>query len=284
MYRADNEPVTFARDVDAIMVPAGLNVKLRQGQQGFITQALGGSFTVYVEGNLFRIAGKDADAIGKEMADVPHLPPNASDEDVRELAWQQMKTCYDPEIPINIVDLGLVYSCAVRSEPDGRVIDITMTLTAPGCGMGEVLVEDVRDKVEIIPTVKRADVRAGVRPAVEPVDDVRGRAAADGDDVSWVAVGPAAGIPPGDYAAVEVDGNFVAVFNIEGEFFAIDDVCTHDGGGLTGGALEDHQVICPRHGARFCLRTGAALTPPAYEPVRSYPTRVVDGIVEVQGE
>ena len=158
MQRSDNEPVTFTRDVEAIIVPAGMNVTLRQGQQGFITQALGGSFTVYVEGNLFRIAGKDADALGKEAADVPHLPPNASDEDVRELAWQQMKTCYDPEIPINVVDLGLVYSCDVLHEDEGRVVSITMTLTAPGCGMGDVLVADVREKVEIIPTVKRADV------------------------------------------------------------------------------------------------------------------------------
>jgi probable FeS assembly SUF system protein SufT len=140
-------------------VPAGLNVKLRAGQQGFITQALGGSFTVYVEGNLFRIAGKDGDALGKEPIEAPELPPNATDEDVRDVVWQQMKTCYDPEIPINIVDLGLVYSCVVHTEGDGdRVIDVKMTLTAPGCGMGEVLVQDVRDKVEIIPTVKRADV------------------------------------------------------------------------------------------------------------------------------
>jgi len=102
--------------------------------------------------------------------------------------------------------------------------------------------------------------------------------------VSWIPVAPAEAIPPGDYATVEVDGVFVAVFNVDGEYFAIDDVCTHDGGGLAGGALEDHQVICPRHGARFCLRTGAALTPPAYEPVRSYATRVVDGRVEVQGQ
>jgi probable FeS assembly SUF system protein SufT len=159
VYRSDNEPVTLTRDVDAIIVPAGMNVKLREGQQGFITQALGGSFTVYVEGNLFRIAGQDADALGKEAADVPQLPPNASDEDVRELAWQQMKTCYDPEIPINVVDLGLVYSCDVRTDENGdRVVDVKMTLTAPGCGMGEVLVQDVRDKVEIIPTVKHADV------------------------------------------------------------------------------------------------------------------------------
>jgi probable FeS assembly SUF system protein SufT len=77
---------------------------------------------------------------------------------VRGLAWQQMKTCYDPEIPINVVDLGLVYSCDVTSEPDGRVVAVTMTLTAPGCGMGDILVQDVREKVEIIPTVKRADV------------------------------------------------------------------------------------------------------------------------------
>jgi probable FeS assembly SUF system protein SufT len=158
VYRADNEPVTFTRDVDAIIVPAGVSVKLRQGQVGYITQALGGSFTVYVEGNLFRIAGKDADALGKEPVETPALPPNASDEDVREVAWQQMKGCYDPEIPINIVDLGLVYECSVSSEPDGRVVDVKMTLTAPGCGMGDVLVADVREKVEVIPTVKRADV------------------------------------------------------------------------------------------------------------------------------
>ena len=159
MYRSDNEPVTLTRDVDAIIVPAGMNVKLRQGQQGFITQALGGSFTVYVEGNLFRISGQDADALGKEATDVPQLPPNASDEDVRDIAWRQMRTCYDPEIPINIVDLGLVYSCDVHTDDNGdRVVDVKMTLTAPGCGMGDVLVQDVREKVEVIPTVKRADV------------------------------------------------------------------------------------------------------------------------------
>ena len=158
MYRADNEPVTFTRDVDAIIVPAGVSVKLRQGQTGYITQALGGSFTVYVEGNLFRIAGKDAEALGKDPTETPHLPPNASDNDVRELAWQQMRGCYDPEIPINIVDLGLVYDCNIIHEPEGRVIDIKMTLTAPGCGMGDVLVQDVREKIEVIPTVLRVDV------------------------------------------------------------------------------------------------------------------------------
>ena len=99
---------------------------------------------------------------------------------------------------------------------------------------------------------------------------------------TWTRVAPAGTIQAGDYASAEIDGVFVAVYNIDGEFFAIDDLCTHDGGGLAGGQIEDQQVICPRHGARFCLRTGKALTPPAYEPVSSYPTRITaDGFVEV---
>lgn len=159
MHSHDNEPVTLQRDVEAIMVPAGIPVTLREGKTGFITQALGGSFTVYVEGNLFRIPGKDADALGKEPSLAPELPPDATDEDVKQLVWDQMRTCYDPEIPIDIVELGLVYSCDIIHTPEGeRVADIKMTLTAPGCGMGEVLVQDVKDKVELVPTVARADV------------------------------------------------------------------------------------------------------------------------------
>jgi 3-phenylpropionate/trans-cinnamate dioxygenase ferredoxin component len=104
------------------------------------------------------------------------------------------------------------------------------------------------------------------------------------DTGPWVPVVAAEALAPGDYASVEIDGNFVAVFNVDGEFLAVDDLCTHDGGGLAGGVVEGDQVICPRHGARFCLRTGRALSPPAYEPVRSYETRVVDGQVEVRGE
>jgi len=100
--------------------------------------------------------------------------------------------------------------------------------------------------------------------------------------MSWVPVAPAASIPAGDYAQVEIDAQLVAVFNVGGSFYAIDDVCTHDGGELAGGAVEGDVVICPRHGARFCLRTGAALTPPAYEPVKTYETRINAGIVEVK--
>lgn len=159
MYSHEHEPVTLHHDVEAIMVPAGIPVTLREGKTGFITQALGGSFTVYVEGNLFRIAGKDAAALGKEALLGPELPPDATDDDVKQLVWTQMRACYDPEIPINIVDLGLVYSCEVtRDEAGERIVEIKMTLTAPGCGMGEVLVQDVKDKVEVIPTIKRADV------------------------------------------------------------------------------------------------------------------------------
>ena len=89
----------------------------------------------------------------------PELPPNATEDDVRELAWEQMRTCFDPEIPINIVDLGLVYDCDVQPNEDGtRTIDVRLTLTAPGCGMGEILVEDVKDKIERIPTVREARV------------------------------------------------------------------------------------------------------------------------------
>jgi 3-phenylpropionate/trans-cinnamate dioxygenase ferredoxin subunit len=100
--------------------------------------------------------------------------------------------------------------------------------------------------------------------------------------MTWLKVGPADSIPAGDYAQVEIDGTLVAVFNVDGRFYAIDDLCTHDGGELAGGAVEGDVVICPRHGARFCLRTGAALSPPAYEPVRTYPTRLVDGVVEIE--
>ena len=165
MRTHENEPFVVNRDVPAVIVPAGVEVKLKPGQAGYITQALGGSFTVYIEGNLFRIAGENADAIGKESAKAPELPPNATEEDVKKLAWDQMRTCFDPEIPINIVDLGLVYDCNVTANADGtRAIDISMTLTAPGCGMGEVLVEDVKDKVQRIPTVSTANVELTFDP------------------------------------------------------------------------------------------------------------------------
>lgn len=135
------------------------------GTVGYITQSLGGSFTVFVDGNLFRVAGVDADAIGKEPILPPVLPENASNDDVEKLVWSQMKTCYDPEIPVNIVDLGLVYSCELTTNSQGqREVAVTMTLTAPGCGMGDIIVEDVRSKIAIIPTISKVDVELTFEP------------------------------------------------------------------------------------------------------------------------
>jgi len=158
MFGHTNEPITLERDVTAVIIPAGEPVKLREGTPGFITQALGGSFTIYIEGNLFRIAGADADALGKEPVPPPAIPENATDQDIEEVIWAQLKTCYDPEIPVNIVDLGLIYRCDVSTLPDGqRSISVDMTLTAPGCGMGEILVQDAQEKIAVIPTI--ADVQ-----------------------------------------------------------------------------------------------------------------------------
>jgi probable FeS assembly SUF system protein SufT len=154
-----HEPFVISREVDAVMVPSGHAIKLQPGLAGYINQALGGSFTLYIEGNLYRLAGSEADAIGKEPMRAPELPPNATEADVKQLAWEQMKTCFDPEIPVNIVDLGLIYECEVSPQVNGaREVAVKMTLTAPGCGMGEVLVQDVKEKLEAIPTVKEARV------------------------------------------------------------------------------------------------------------------------------
>ena len=157
MFGHTNEPISLSRDVKAIIIPAGEQLTLREGTSGFITQALGGSFTVYVEGNLFRISGADADALGKEPVPPPRVPENATDADIEAVIWDQLKTCYDPEIPVDIVNLGLVYRCDIQSLGNGqRSVSVDMTLTAPGCGMGEVLVEDAREKIAVIPTI--ADV------------------------------------------------------------------------------------------------------------------------------
>jgi probable FeS assembly SUF system protein SufT len=157
MFGHTNEPFSLQRDVTAIIIPAGESLTLREGTSGFITQALGGSFTVYVEGNLFRVSGTDADALGKDPVPPPAIPDNATDEDIEAVIWQQLKTCYDPEIPVDIVNLGLIYRCDVTPLGNGqRSVSVDMTLTAPGCGMGDVLVADAREKIAVIPTI--ADV------------------------------------------------------------------------------------------------------------------------------
>ena len=159
MYSRSSEPVRFERDCPVVLVPSGEEVTMPAGSIGYITQALGGSFTVFVEGNLMRVAGRDADAIGKEPPTPIELPEGAGDDDVELLVWRQLRTCFDPEIPINVVDLGLVYEASLKRRADGeREVEVRMTLTAPGCGMGDILVADVRDKLEMIPTIAAADV------------------------------------------------------------------------------------------------------------------------------
>lgn len=165
MFSQDSEPVVLKRDVKAIVVPDGMEIDLQKGALVYITQSMGGSFTVYHEGNLFRIAGTDADVLGKEPIEPPTLPENATDEEFEKIVWDQIRTCYDPEIPVNIVDLGLIYDCKVtRNDTNKRVVNVVMTLTAPGCGMGEILVEDVHEKVSIIPTVAQTDVELTFDP------------------------------------------------------------------------------------------------------------------------
>lgn len=151
------EIIYLTRDCYVAMVPSGAKMKLHRGMEVKITQQLGNSFTVEVFGNLARIEGKDADALGKETADpLAILPENAS---INDQAWVMLKTVYDPEIPINIVDLGLIYDCAINALDDQKYdIIITMTLTAPGCGMGPIIADDVKRKLECIPRVSTATV------------------------------------------------------------------------------------------------------------------------------
>ncbi len=159
MMSEDSEPVVLRRNCKAVVIPAGFEIELNKNELVYITQAMGGSFTVYFEGSLFRIAGKDADALGKDPQPAPELPAEASKEEFEKVVWDQIRTCYDPEIPINIVDLGLIYGITVDdTDPQSLKLTVQMTLTAPGCGMGDVLVEDVRDKVAIIPTVDEVEV------------------------------------------------------------------------------------------------------------------------------
>ena len=158
-FSLSSEPFTLSRDCNAVMVPQGDVVSLPAGQIGYITQALGGSFTVYVEGNLFRIAGVDADALGKPQPAPIEVPDDATNADVEKLAWDQLRTVFDPEIPVNVVELGLVYDLSLEQTESGqRKVYVKLTLTAPGCGMGDILVDDARTKLEMIPTVSEADV------------------------------------------------------------------------------------------------------------------------------
>ena len=158
-----NELVTLGRDVEAAIVPVGTKVTLQAGEQAQITQSLGSSITVIVNGNMFRIDGCDADALGMEVpaaaTQSSAKSPASTPEELEQQIWASMKTCYDPEIPVNIVDLGLIYDCTVTPlEESTNRVDVRMTLTAPGCGMGPTLQQDVQNNLLSIPGVREANV------------------------------------------------------------------------------------------------------------------------------
>lgn len=164
-----NEPITWGRDCEAVQIPNGDQVRIPAGTRVRITQSLGGAYTVITEqGYMLRIAGKDADAIGKKPVAASQVGEPTSSEgpvEVEKLVWGQLKTCYDPEIPVNIADLGLVYSCLITPLPEGgNKVHIRMTLTAPGCGMGEVLKADVQRKVLNVPGVTEACIELTFDP------------------------------------------------------------------------------------------------------------------------
>jgi len=155
---------TVSRDVPAREIPSGTPITLRTGDPVIITQSLGGSYTVMTPvGFLARIDGKDADAIGEPV--VVEDAASQEGKTTEQRAWELLKTCYDPEIPVNIVDLGLVYSCVLSPRPEGgEKIDVKFTLTAPGCGMGDVLREDIKSKLLTIPGIEEADVQVVFDP------------------------------------------------------------------------------------------------------------------------
>ena len=155
----ERETVLLRRPVQVECIPDGTPLELPEGTWGQVTQALGSSFTLVVDGQLVRLKGSDADAIGREIPVGPVVPAVVNLEDVRGLVWQTLKTCYDPEIPVDIVELGLIYVCDVIPTEDGQAnVSIKMTLTAPGCGMGESIADEVCDKVLALPQVGEATV------------------------------------------------------------------------------------------------------------------------------
>ena len=160
------EKIVLSRDVPVTLIPSGVAHTLRAGAQVRLMQALGGSYTVMTDSNyMVRIDSKDADAIG--------LTPEAaeqgrSSEFSDKLVWDNLRMVYDPEIPVNVVDLGLIYECQISPQDDGRKIDIKMTMTAPGCGMADVLKTDIQRRLAALPTVRGVNVEVVFSPPWNP--------------------------------------------------------------------------------------------------------------------
>jgi len=167
-------PVKIARDLEVVQIPEGHQVRLARGTEVRVMQALGDTYTVMTEyGTMVRIAGKDAEVIGETVktaeSEVAASPAGAAEpvtaEDVKERVWTALRGVYDPEIPVNVVELGLVYNNDVTPIPEGGYkVEVKMTLTAPGCGMGDVLKEDAARRIRAIPGVKAVNVQMVVDP------------------------------------------------------------------------------------------------------------------------
>ena len=146
MNQVPNEAIRLLRDVDANMVPSGDEVKLVAGNLVRVTQALGGNYTILINGNMVQISAENADALGFEVLKISES--DAPKGNLEHQIWDQLKTCYDPEIPINIVELGLIYGLDISDTDEGKNVNIKMTLTAPGCGMGPMIAGEVERKVK----------------------------------------------------------------------------------------------------------------------------------------
>ena len=166
MIMASNEQIELSREVDATQIPSGIPHRLTSGTQVRLMQALGGSYTVMTDiGYMVRVDAKDADALGLTPTSAATDAPQEFSE---KLVWDQLRTVYDPEIPVNVVDLGLIYECKVSPEEDGNRIDIKMTMTAPGCGMADVLKADIQRRLASLPTIKDLQVDVVFEPPWNP--------------------------------------------------------------------------------------------------------------------
>ncbi len=162
---SERETIVLTRDVNVVMIPDGNHSTLSKGKEVTIHQSLGDNYTVVTEhGHMVRISGADADALGKEVHQLQTLVKETDAIAVEKNCWEVMKTVYDPEIPVNIVDLGLVYLCNVEPAEDGNDVHIQMTLTAPGCGMGPVIQGDVEKSVRALPGVNSVNIEIVLDP------------------------------------------------------------------------------------------------------------------------
>ncbi|SFH20972.1 putative Fe-S cluster assembly protein SufT [Modicisalibacter xianhensis] len=163
LYKGQEMPLQ--RDIEAISIPFGKSVTLTEDSVVAVMQAKGSTVSVAFEGRLFLIEGSDLDALGLDPVPRPTLDESASEEDIEQFVWDQLRTCFDPEIPVNIVDLGLVYGCRIERLLSGeRIVTIRMTLTAPGCGMGDVIAEDARRKILGAPQISKVHVETVFDP------------------------------------------------------------------------------------------------------------------------